>query len=492
MSIAWKDNTPGDMWISHSRRPVQPTDQMVLLSLYQPLIGAAAVSLYLTLYHCLPLDRPGVSRRYSHLDLMKMLQLPLDKVVQARYRLEGVGLLNTFQKQAEDQKLLEYELVPPLSPVGFFQSDVLSVSLINRLGKDRFRDLYEKWVVSGTETRSNRGNEITKSFQDVFQSLSPAEIRSAAEVEEELPQPVAESDGWVDEGQSPDFSKGDDDDLTMVKARLRHVLKESAWTSQVEEQIREIQFLYRLDDWDLIRALQNPYVTQQGEIDFSRLRSFVRSQYRMSFGGEPVIVDRHRVESHKPAQEQEGKARRATPQESEEERHFRMLNEVSPMELLAHFQKGNRIPKADLELVEDLINNYGLPTGVINVLLEYVLYSYDYKLPRALVEKIAGHWARKNIRTVEEARESVRKELDWEWKRGTKGGGKRLSAANRKRPKKEDSLPKAVAQAMEREEKGERPQSERVDPETEARLRAKWKRMNQRLNQRMQKKGADE
>src|SRR5690606_19298534 len=143
-----------------------------------------------------------------------------------------------------------------------------------------------------------------------------------------------------------------------------------------------------------------------------------------------------------------------------------------------------------LELVEDLINNYGLPTGVINVLLEYVLYSYDYKLPRALVEKIAGHWARKNIRTVEEARESVRKELDWEWKRGTKGGGKRLSAANRKRPKKEDSLPKAVAQAMEREEKGERPQSERVDPETEARLRAKWKRMNQRLNQRMQKKGA--
>lgn len=47
------------------------------------------------------------------------------------------------------------------------------------------------------------------------------------------------------------------------------------------------------------------------------------------------------------------------------------------------------------------------------------------------------------------------------------------------------SASRAVAQAMEREAKGENPKVEKVDPETEARLRAKLNRMQERLSQRM-------
>ncbi|QKI81668.1 replication initiation and membrane attachment family protein [Kroppenstedtia eburnea] len=500
MSMIWNECTPRDGWRSRSRRPIQPVDPLVLVHLYQPLVGAVAVSLYLTLYSQLPLHRPGVSRLHSHLDLMKLLQLPLGEVLKARYRLEGVGLLNTFRTQETGRRMFWYEVVAPLSPGSFFQSDVLSISLLNRLGKDRFRNLYEEMVETGETDllQADRETEVTRSFQQVFGSLSPAEIRSATELESDLPLSAVGGDDGQEEGKPPVFSAEEGDDLSMVKARLQNLLDRGAWTQRVEEQVLELRFLYQLDDWDLIRALQNPYVTQQGKIDVDRLRSFIRSQYRMRFGSSPVVVDREKIKGKENKREAplagDSPLRKSTDELSEEERHFRLLERLSPIELLSRFQNGKQIPRADLELVEDLSRNYGLPPGVINVLLEYVLYSYDYKLPRPLVEKIAGHWARKQVRTVEEARKMASQELNWEWNKqqGTASRKWTPRSGKRQAQEKEQPLPRAVAQAMEREAKGEKVSGGEVDPETEARLRAKLDRMRQRLGQRMQEKGNEQ
>ena len=100
---------------------------------------------------------------------------------------------------------------------------------------------------------------------------------------------------------------------------------------------------------------------------------------------------------------------------SEEEKHFKQLAQISPLELLSYYHKGTRIPDSDVELVEGLVRQYGLPPEVINVLLEYVLLKYDYKLPRNLVEKIAGHWKRLGIETIQDALKQARKEI-WETK----------------------------------------------------------------------------
>lgn len=494
MSIVWKECTPRDGWRSQSCQPIQPMDQIILVNLYQPLVGATAVSLYLTLYSQLPLHRSGVSRMYSHLDLMKLLQVPLGEMLQARYRLEGIGLLNTFRIQDQDRKIFQYDLVPPLSPSQFFQSDVLSASLVNRLGKERFRMLHEEMVSIKVEEGAyyqSVGEKVTKSFQQVFGSISPAEIWSATEVEKELSSSGVNAEGYSGEEAPSRFSLREEDELAMVKVQLRNVIDESAWTKALEKEVMEIRDLYQLDHWDLIRALQNPSIFQHGKIAIDRLRAFVRDQYRMRFGGASAPVKNTKTERRNQVQPSENRvAEQKDSPETEEDRHFRMLNELSPVELLRHFQRGKTIPKADLELVEDLMQNYGLPPGVINVLLEYVLYSNDYKLPRALVEKIAGHWSRKNVRTVEEAREMARSELDWEWKRRrSEGSRKRSFRKDGNWKKREEALPRAVAQAMEREAKGENPKVEKVDPETEARLRAKLNRMQERLSQRMHEKG---
>ena len=65
--------------------------------------------------------------------------------------------------------------------------------------------------------------------------------------------------------------------------------------------------------------------------------------------------------------------------------------------------------KRDIKLLEDLLIDYKLKPGVVNVLIDCVLKTNDKKLTRTLVETIAGQWSRKNIETVEDAMEIAKK-----------------------------------------------------------------------------------
>lgn len=488
-TVPWNECTPHDCWIGRSFRPIQPADMIALVQLYQPVVGPKAISLYNTLAYQLPLHQAGTTSVQTHLDLMKGLQWPIGELLSARFRLEGVGLWNTYRSEETERRLFTYELAPPLSPARFFQSDVLSITLFNRVGKERFRQLYQQ-LVRSQATHEENGSPLTKTFQQVFGSLSPAEIASASEMEETVGWNGTERESPLEEGQPPAF-KREEEDLAMVKARMEPYLAAGSWTEEVEGQLRETRFLYQLDDWDLIKALQNPYVTQNGCIDMNRFRSFVRSQYRMRYGRPPVVVDRQQLDRSDESFLATGKEQ-VKGDQSDEERHFRLLAEISPVELLTAFQKGKQVPRADLELVEDLIQQYGLSHGVVNVLLEYVLYSQDFKLPRPLVEKIAGHWARKNIRTVEEAREMARKELNWEWKKQKNQGGKsqrnRSVRQSQRRREGEDRLPQSVVRSMQKQQSVQAQEWE-ADPEGEATIKAKLTRMNRRMQERMKEKG---
>ena len=82
---------------------------------------------------------------------------------------------------------------------------------------------------------------------------------------------------------------------------------------------------------------------------------------------------------------------------------------ISPYDFLKSKHNGSEPVKRDIQLLEDLIVDYKLKPGVVNVLIDYVLKTNDNKLNRSLVETIAGQWSRKNIETVEDAMEIARK-----------------------------------------------------------------------------------
>ncbi|WP_124726960.1 DnaD domain protein [Staphylospora marina] len=460
-------------WRCRMNRQLGSSDYYALVHLYQPIVGASSVALYMTLSNLLPPHRSGVSPVYKHSHLLRMVSLSHEAWLEARHALEGVGLLNTWELRDREQGILyEYEVIPPLLPERFFQSDVLSLTLCRQVGKERFLQLREELV--GTVGRKNAEDgtavNVTRSFSEVFESLTPQELARSAELRrDELGMLEWEGDRF-DQGKLPEWD--DEDSLALVRMRLGGLVDEQTWTPELLRELKEIRFLYSLDDWDLIKALQNPYVTHGGRINMERLRSFVKNEYRLRFGGSPVVtVKRGSVKVQ--GDDQPAPARKDREEEglTEEERHFRQLAEMSPLELLSHYHQGKRIPDSDVKLVESLMHQYGLPAGVINVLLEYVLLRYDYKLPRKLVEKIAGQWQRARVRTIEEALELARKE-SWDGqKKATQRGAKKTAGAARA-----GKLPASLKHRPEPEaEEAEEP------PVKQAEIRAKLKLMNERF-----------
>ncbi|MGA9175586.1 MAG: DnaD domain protein [Thermoactinomyces sp.] len=470
MSFFWKDIG----WRCRTHRPLHIADSLCLVHLYQPIVGATAISLYMTLYYQVPLHRAGFSDFYSHSYLLNLCRLTFDQLLETRYLLEGVGLVSTCEKKDEKNgHFYEYELVPPLTPAKFFQSDVLSVALYNQIGKERFLAI-KNWLIEKEEEQTETLSvNLTRSFQEVFKSLSPAELARAAALGKEAVGPVSNIDESLHEGKWPHLDDTDDD-FAMMKMRLSSLVDESAWTDELKRELREIRFLYQLDDWDLLKALQNPYVTKHGQIDLERLRSYIKSEYRLRFGDNPVVT---RKVLHPSGNTSEAQAAPKIKEEaalSEEEKHFRQLAQISPLELLSYYHKGTRIPDSDVELVESLVRHYGLPPEVINVLLEYVLLKYDYKLPRNLVEKIAGHWKRLGIQTIQDALEQARKEI-WEPKR------KRTRAKGQ--VKKEERLPQMLKMQLESESASEGSSSQQTDAEErQAQIRAKLRLMNEKFS----------
>ena len=98
-------------------------DQKMLHLIYQPMIGAFAISLYATLYHQLTQDKMGFSLLEQQRKLF--LQLNIDpgengrkQLIEHTSRLEAIGLLKTYRKFVRDHEdyIYEYHLQAPLAP----------------------------------------------------------------------------------------------------------------------------------------------------------------------------------------------------------------------------------------------------------------------------------------------------------------------------------------------------------------------------------------
>lgn len=458
-----------DSWTCRADRPLQPSDFLSLTHLYQPLVGPNAIALYITLSNQLYYVQ---TKEHCHLQsnrlLKKLLSFSEEELIQSRYLLEGIGLLNTYEiTDEENRQYIEYELIPPLYPKKFFQSDVLCMALYHQLGKEKFIALREE-LLPASHHSTKRRVDITKSYQEVFDSISPQEMAQYAKLEEEDLGAVHAIEESHSEGKYP---KWNHHDLTAVRLQMGSLIKDEEWTKELEEELSEIKYLYQLDDWGLAKALQNPAVTRQGKVDTAALKKFVREEFQHRFGF-------HHKRLEPLGSYEEAKDHSKVAFSTEEEKHFQQLAQISPIELLSFYQGGSRIPDSDLELVESLVHDYELPYGVINVLLEYVLLKYNYKLPRALVEKIAGHWKRLRIKTVEEAFVQAKKE-NWNMRKKSKEKGRQDKRNHRSQP-----IPQAVVEQMKQEKVVNKKESHPDWMERQARINEKlalWERRKKKV-----------
>ena len=86
-----------------------------------------------------------------------------------------------------------------------------------------------------------------------------------------------------------------------------------------------------------------------------------------------------------------------------------LMETVSCRDYLRVKQNNTMPSSADMRLINDLSEKFGLPNPVINAIVDFVLVKQDNTLPRAYTEKIASSVARENLKTAYDTMGYLRK-----------------------------------------------------------------------------------
>ncbi len=413
---------PNDAFRLYVERPLHSAERQSLLLLYQPLAGPEAVNLYLLMH---TLAEQALEERWRHRLLLALTGWTMDRLVQARHRLEGLGLLRSFTDKTEE-RLMHYRLVLPLEARQFFSSDVLAVMLLNRVGEPQYQWLQRTLYGQVLDTPPDSWKEVSRSFHDVYPPLTKNDLLQAETLTAGPP-----------EEAEPEVPLGDwSFDVMYMRSRVGAVFGlDKHWNRQTEARLVQLARLYRLTEEEMARLIQE-HLFARDAFDWEQFRRDVMHWVQ----GRTVVPSTRSPQSQTEASGL-----------TDAERHMQDLENISPYALLYAYSDGAKVADSDLRLVRTLLEEYKLNPGVVNVLIEYVMFTNNYKLPKPLVEKIAGHWKRLRIETVADAQELCRKEHQMYRRWPAKNERKKGAGASGSGPRasgRVQSLPSAVRKQL--------------------------------------------
>lgn len=370
---------PADTYTVINKSIITEDDKKNIISLYEPIIGPVAVSLYFTLLRDIRLTE-FISTDYTHHHLMRIMKSSIDIIKIARESLEGVGLLKSYFKEGEPNSYC-YELYSPLSPKEFFASPIFNITLYNNLGKSEYELIKAEYELPKIDLKEYE--DISKELNLTFKSSSNIETIETKEK------------------QTLNIKLESNIDFDLLLSSMpKGILKTSALTKKTKELIDQLSFIYDLDTLKMVEILRT-VITEKGTFDKEELRRSARRYYQYNNNGKlPTLVYRTQPEYLKSP---EGDT-------SALAQIIYMFENTTPYDFLKIKNKGANPTSRDLRLIESLLVDLNMQPAVVNVLIDYVLKKNNNKLNQAFVETIAGQWKRCNIETAREAMELAKKE----------------------------------------------------------------------------------
>lgn len=374
---------PADTYVVVNKTILSDSDRKILTMLYQPIVGQLPISLYLTLWS--DLDKLEImSTEFSHHHLMTSMKLNLNDIVDARKKLEAIGLMKTYIKEGNVNNYI-YELYSPLSASDFFNHPILNIVLYNNIGKTEYDKQVNYFKIPRINTRDFKN--ITSSFNDVFESVAYTSFES---INDEI---VRKNKNNININTQVDF------DLLM-SSLPKTIINERTFNKEIKDLIVKLSFVYDLGILELENVIRSS-INEKGVINKVLLRKNCRNYYQFENNGKlPSLIFRTQPEYLK----------NDLNEVSSRSKMIYTFETVSPYNFLKSKQNGAEPTSRDLKLLETLMVEYGLKPGVVNVLIDYVLKINDSKLNKAFTETIAGQWKRLNIETVVDAMNLAQKE----------------------------------------------------------------------------------
>ena len=374
---------PADTYVVVNKTILHNEDRKIITSLYLPIIGTDAVMLYFTLWA--DLDNSEIlSSEFSHQKLVSSLRITINELQTSFDKLEAIGLIKAFIKEGNVNNYI-YEIFSPVSASEFLSHPILNIVLYSNVGKREYDNLVKAFKIPRLNTSNYK--DITKSFNDVFEStgmtsydLSLDDIRKYNKLKLNI-------------NSNFDFN-------FLINSMPKNIDVNRVFTKEIKELIINLSFIYDIDAIHMSNIIKT-CLNERGTINRELLRKSSRNYYQFDNGGIlPTIIDNSQPEYlRKPVGDTSNRAKMIYTFET-----------ISPRELLIKKNNGNEPTRRDLKLLEDLLVDYKLKPGVVNVLIDYILNVNNKKLTRNYVETLAGEWQRLGIETVEEAMSTAEKE----------------------------------------------------------------------------------
>lgn len=373
---------PADLYIVVNKTVMNEQDRKLITTLYQPIIGYSAVSLYFTFVDDLD-KRNLMSEDLTHHHLMSTMQLKLSDILIARKKLEAVGLLKTYYKEDHVNHYV-YQIYSPMSAAEFLNHPILNVVLYNNLGKKEYEKIVDYYKIPRINLKEYQ--DITASFSEVFTSVSGNTF--------------IENDNIIDRNYNKLTLKSEIDFDLLISSIPSRMISDRCFNSETKNLINSLSYVYHIDNLNMQGLVRNS-INEKGLIDKNELRKACRNFYQYENSGKlPTLIYSKQPEY-------------LTSPKGDNSNWAKMIytfENTTPYDYLKSKYKGAEPSNRDLKLVESLMVDMKLKPGVVNVLLSYVLKINNQKLNKNYVETIAGQWARLNIETVEEAMKISEKE----------------------------------------------------------------------------------
>ncbi len=355
--------------------PLDEIQNDILYYLYQPLIGAPAVHLYMMLHlegkrmkknnTAAPLSRLVSFLSISMVDLEKQLR-----------SLEAIGLIRTYVKHQDNLTQYIYQLMSPLSLKAFFKNQILTSLLEESLSTDDLKRTIQYFKVYHENV--NDYEEITARFQDVFKITHKQNSRKLQYSED------------MSEEKTKEVVLDYDYDL-FYKTLSDYQVNRKKLNKDDEKYVIQLAQVYHIDAITLAGFVKEAMESQG--INRQILKNKIKEYYDIDHQSSLSEV------YHKQPIQYQTTSNNHSPLEL----HMKYLDSITPYELLKDKQGGKEPVYHDLMIVETLMSQLGLKPAVVNVLLEYVLGKNDNRLSKRYLETIGSSWTRKHIETAMDA-----------------------------------------------------------------------------------------
>jgi replication initiation and membrane attachment protein len=389
MVEAWRQINPQSQFILIAENDISDLQRVSLDTLYQPIIGSLAYTLINVLWRMRQANRFH-TKPYSNFDLLSTLNIDIKTLYNTRLRLEAAGLMKTFVKNGDtNQAEYVYRLISPLDYRGFFQDDLLSVTLLQSIGENQYINLVKSLVPSSMDLSGYQ--DVSKNFLEVF-NVKQSEFTQTPEVINQVNLNVKSDTGTV----TPDVIFDDDFDfnllITMLEKSFVNIddVKKSAHLIQVEHQ------LYGIDEIETSRLIEKATNLVNNVFDPNKFKMLVSRQFQQT-QIHPLQIDENNLADDNSVQ---SKLNHKELQLSQSAKKY------APVAFLEGLKKGKGgfVHSNEERLLSEFINRHLLNTEVINMISYHILVDQEKaSLNKNLFDTIADNWSQNKISTAEQA-----------------------------------------------------------------------------------------